>query len=461
MKEYNEYQKEQNKLLMDFLIEKERTEPMVEFIISSYCNQACEYCYLYKHGTELYPSNIQNFNEIVRNFEILLDWLDEKEFTFNDYDFFSGEYFKLPIWEDLFQIIYDREVIKYKKDPRQKNITIPTNGSFLLDEEQTKKLENWMQKLGEIGVDIQVSFSVEGPEEIERMERPLKNSQVKTDTNFYERFFKFRRDHHLPSHPMVTRNFVKNYKTNYDWWIDTTIENNIIQKNQFGKDIYAIPMFLEVRDPEQWDEESLPNYKKFLKYVAEKDLKTIHNNNLDEFARHFFEQSLTRPEGDYYRVQPYIIDFPYVMNKMPCSIQGGAVFRLGDLAYVPCHRTCYPHFVYGHLIKENDKIVGMEADKATLAIKIKNLNPNRQTLKCADCPIRGFCLKGCLGSQYEHTNELFCAQPNVCDMYYTKYKTINEIAEEYDLYDWVKKSLNFTHQGKEFINYARRTIQSL
>jgi hypothetical protein len=100
-----------------------------------------------------------------------------------------------------------------------------------LDEEQTKKLENWMQKLGEIGVDIQVSFSVEGPEEIERMERPLKNSQVKTDTNFYERFFKFRRDHHLPSHPMVTRNFVKNYKTNYDWWIDTTIENNIIQKN--------------------------------------------------------------------------------------------------------------------------------------------------------------------------------------------------------------------------------------
>jgi radical SAM protein with 4Fe4S-binding SPASM domain len=40
----------------------------------------------------------------------------------------------------------------------------------------------------------------------------------------------------------------------------------------------------------------------------------------------------------------------------------------------------------------------MEADKAALAIKIKNLNPNRQTLKCADCPIRGFCLKGCLGS---------------------------------------------------------------
>jgi hypothetical protein len=46
-------------------------------------------------------------------------------------------------------------------------------------------------------------------------------------------------------------------------------------------------------------------------------------------------------------------------------------------------------------------------------------------------------------------------------MYYTKYKTINEIAEEYDLYDWAKKSLNFTSQGKEFINYARRTIQSL
>jgi len=146
---------------------------------------------------------------------------------------------------------------------------------------------------------------------------------------------------------------------------------------------------------------------------------------------------------------------------MPCSIQGGAVFRVSDLAYVPCHRTMYPHFVYGHLIKEDGKIVGMEAHKPTLAIKIKNLNPNRSVLKCSSCPINFMCIKGCLGSQFEHTNDLFCAEDTVCDLLYTKYKTIHEIALEYDLYNWMNKSLEFAIDRKDFINHARTVLETL
>jgi len=42
--------------------------------------------------------------------------------------------------------------------------------------------------------------------------------------------------------------------------------------------------------------------------------------------------------------------------------------------------------------------VELEAEKPTLAIKIKNLNPNRSIMKCASCPIQSICIKGCLGS---------------------------------------------------------------
>ena len=464
----NLYNKEQNKLLTDFLLKKERTEDTVEFVISSICNQSCEYCYLYKHGREMYPPEANNFNNIVENFPILLDWLDENNFTFNDYDLFSGEYFNLPIWEDLLQIIYDRERKRLDYNIRNeihKIVSVPTNASFLMDEEQTKKIEHWLNKFEEINMSLVLSFSVEGPQELEALERPQKNSNnTKTDTNFYEKFFEFRKKYHMSSHPMVTKNFVKNYKTNYDWWIDTTINYNITQQNTQGEEVYAIPMFLEVRDAEQWDTpEALSNYKKFLNYVADKDFATIHNNNLDDFAYHFFDDFTEGRKhlGRYDKIQPYIIGFPYLSNRMTCSIQGGAVFRVGDLAYIPCHRTCYPQFVYGHFRKENGKIVELEAEKPTLAIKIKNLNPNRSIMKCASCPIQSICIKGCLGSQYEHTNELFCAEDTVCDLFYTKYKTIDEIAKRYDLYDWLDKQYTINSNRKEFVHYAKRIIESL
>ena len=58
--------------------------------------------------------------------------------AFNDYDLFSGEYFNLPIWEDLFQIIYDRERKRLDYNIRNeihKIVSVPTNASFLMDEE--------------------------------------------------------------------------------------------------------------------------------------------------------------------------------------------------------------------------------------------------------------------------------------------------------------------------------------
>lgn len=464
----NPFKEQQSQLLTSFLLNKERKNFSIEFILTSVCNQGCEYCYLYKHGKELYPPAANNFDNILKNFPILLDWLDEQGFEYENYDLFTGEYFNMPIWQDIFEIIYNREKKRIEEEgiisPRF--ISIPTNMSFLMDPVKTEKVEKWINRFRAINSDISLSCSVEGPEELEALERPLKVGERKTEENFYKRFNEFRKKYTLASHPMITRNFVKNYKTNYDWWIDTTIENNITQYNGNGKEVYCIPMFLEVRDAEQWDEQSLKDYENFLYYVAEKDLKTLHNNDLDDFAYHFFDD-FTDPTwkkkipGLYTHLQPYIIGYPILVSGMTCSIQKGPVFRVGDLAYVPCHRTCYPDFVYGYFQTENNKIVGLEANNPILAVKIKQLNPNRSVLKCSSCPLKAFCMKGCLGSQYEHTHELFCAEDTVCDMIYTKYKTIHNIALKYNLYEWLEKDTNISIRRKEFINYVKGILEQL
>lgn len=457
-----QYEKEQEQLLLNFLTTKERTAKSVEFIISSVCNQSCEYCYLYKHGSKMYPPESNNAQNIVKNFKILLEWLDENNFTYENYDIFSGEFFALNFWEDILQIIYDSN--KERHNTTYKVVGIPTNASFLLDEEKTEKIEKWMKKLPEVNVDLYLSLSVDGPKDLEFLERPLKNSTIKQN-DFYKRFFDFRKKHHLSSHPMVTKNFVKNYKKYYDWWIDTTIEEGIMGMNQEGKEIYNIPMLLEVRDAEQWDEESLKNLEACYNYIADKDFESLHHKNLDDFAYHFFDfysdEDYKEMRGDYTHVQPYIIGFPYLQFKMPCSIQGGAVFRVGDLAYVPCHRTCYPNHIYGKFIVENDKIVGMKAEHPALAFKVKNLNPNRSMLKCSDCPINFFCLKGCLGSQYEHTGEMFCPEDEVCEMFRVKYRTIHQIALRYGLYDWLNNNVEISKERRDYVNYVRKYLEQL
>lgn len=455
------YQEEQNKLLKHHLFSKERDSKSIEFIITSACNQSCEYCYLFKHGREMYPPESNKPENILTNFPILLDWLEENEFKFDTYDIFSGEFFAFPYWEDIFQIIIDHEQKMLAKDPDRKLhfIDIPTNGSFLLTEESTQNVINWYNKLMENNLDLHLSISVDGPQEIEALERPLNNHNIKTGNNFYERMWKFKKKYQLSGHPMVTKNFLKNYKINYDWWIDNTIKHDI----RFDNDVYAIPMLLEVRDPDQWDEESLANYEKFLNYVVDKDFSTIHENDLDDFAWHFIDDFSDNiaTKGRYCHVQPYIAGYPYLVNKMPCSIQSGPVFRVGDLAWVPCHRTCYPQNVYGKFEVQNGKIIGLKAQNPILAIKIKSLNPNISILKCSSCSMNSLCLKGCLGSQLEHTKELFCAQDEICEMYRVKYKTIHEIAKRYDIYSWVNASLEVPKSRKEFMRYARSVIETL
>lgn len=465
----NLYQEEKNILLQNFIDRYLKDNDMVdsvEFILSSECNQACEYCYLYKYGHKMYTKESNDPTNVVHNFKLLLDYLDKNNFKFHVFDLFSGEFFQLSFWEEILEILYNHSIIEQKDFMKRKIISIPSNFSFLLDDNKTQKIENWLNKFKyEKDIEIFISCSVDGPAELEKLERPIKGSPEIKQKDFYDKLFNFLKKYKYTPHPMVTKNFVLNYKDNYDFWIDNIMKyDNTFKRG--NKTLYNIPMFLEVRDPDQWDSpEVLEKYREFLFYVAEKDLQTYHNNNLKDFAMHIadnFSEGM-KDLGCYNQVQPYIIGFPELHAKIPCSIQSGLVCRVGDLSIVPCHRTCYPNMLYGKFITNAEKteIIGVQGDKVTLAHKIQTCNPNRSYLRCTDCPIKIFCIKGCLGSQYENTGELFGSQDNVCNMFKIKYKTIHEICEKYGIYDIIFQDISIPDERRRFIAYAREQLSKL
>lgn len=456
------YEEEQKQLFRSVMRRYDKPADAVEFIISSHCNQKCEYCYFYKHGEELYPPEINKKENILRNLPLLLEWLDEEEYAYNKYDVFSGEFFNLPYWEDVLQIFYDYTVNGGKK----RLMTIPTNLSFCMSDEKIKKVEYWIDKIKSCGIDLFLSCSVDGPMELENVERGLYSATTKDENNFYDKAFSFVARHAAGFHPMVTREFVKNYKQNYDWWMEQLKKYDMtLMKEHTGKIVYDIPMFLEVRDAEQWDDESLENYRQFLWYIAEKDYNDLHQGNLESFAYHMLDDFTPDIEdfGEYNNLQPYLIQFPSVFSHMGCTVSRGAMFRVGDLALVPCHRTMYPNFIHGHLIvnEEGTKIVDVKPENVLLEVKIKNFNPCRSMLKCGNCDLKLFCMRGCLGSQYERNKELFSPEEQVCKLMKIKYKTIHEIAEHYGIYDLAESLFGISQKRRDIVKYERKVFGRL
>ena len=113
--------------------------------------------------------------------------------------------------------------------------------------------------------------------------------------------------------------------------------------------------------------------------------------------------------------------------------------RLGDLAIVPCHRTSYDRFNYGKFIVENDKIIDIEGSNVSLASEILMGNMANHP-KCDTCSIKKFCLKGCLGAQFEANNEILYPCESVCNLFKAKQKFLKyKYFTELKIFDKAKK----------------------
>lgn len=412
------FQEENNELLkyiLNGVIEdwkKPGTDRFLELYITADCNQRCDYCYLVKYGDELYPKELRKPDQIIKNLRLLLDYLLEIDGVPNRIDLFSGEI----LGTKLGDMVLDTLLEYIQKGFHVKSICIPSNMSFCLTQSTMEKIDNYIDRFEQLKCRIGISCSMDGLI-VDKINRPFANNTNKLKTEeYYKRIVGFCTRHKFGYHPMISANSLKYQKENYKIWLQIlhlTFPDEEEFKSNFGH-----VMQLMVRNND-WTEEYIKQYLDWLNFLIETDKKEYFNNSNKEF----FDSIYTNKVNDFLN----LTFVPYQLSEFPvfsCTIGKIICVRLGDLAICPCHRTSYDKYLFGKFEVENDKIIDIKANNIQLASAIYLTNTLIKP-KCDECPIVTMCMKGCLGCQYENTNEIFYPVKTVCDLMKISYLFLN------------------------------------
>ena len=401
----NRFHEENNELLQHYLDRNyfkqdpdEDNYPAIEFMLTSDCDHRCKYCYLKKHEEKLYPKEIRDPELILKNAAIFLDYLAEKQCKFKP-DIFSGELFSQELGFDFLELLYQHAL---RCPGSFKAITVPSNMSFIADEEKIRRVENEIKRFSEINITLHISASFDGKYLLEN--RPFIDGNEIRDEEYFEKLFHFVWKHRCGLHPMVSAFNIDKWKDNYQWFKNMAKKHNII--DPLTKEGIE-PMMLVVRD-DNWTEEAVSHLLDYLDYVINNKYEELGSDPA-KFAEYLFRTHKDRHEN---------ITMPVHYgsgNKISCGIQHYLTVRMGDLTIVQCHRMAYDQFNAGRFMLEDDKITGVQAGNLGMFLTIKAaLGQNLP--QCENCVIHPVCMKGCLGSQYENTRDPFLPVESVCDM---------------------------------------------
>ena len=384
----------------------------VELYITSECNLKCEYCYLSKHGDELYPKEIRNQDLILQNLQILLKHFFEEKYIIQKLELFSGEIWGTSFSDNIFNIILN----SIKEGLSIKEIIIPSNMTFITSENATKNIQEWIDKYKTIQTDLVFSASIDGLY-IEDLSRPFIDSSKNglRDEDYYEKLFSFCKKNNFGFHPMISSSNAKYQINNHEWFLK--------MMKKYEIDYSSSIMFLEVRNND-WTQETIKDYLKFLDYFFD-TLRTRYYKSDKEMIEDIFNLNDNRLLVNY---NP--ISLNYNFNELGCTIHKTLHIRLGDLAIVPCHRLSYSALNYGYYIIENNKIIGIKSNNPQMALKTYFTNMNVSHNGCDTCIYRRFCLKGCLGAQYETNKDLWMPCENVCELLKNKIRFLIKKYEE-------------------------------
>lgn len=377
----------------------------LEVFITPYCNQACEYCYLVKNSEKLYPKDLAKPEIILNNLDILLNYLEENNYYPQSLDLYSGE-----IWESKLGIEVLNKILNFvkKSNKKVKFIMIPSNFSFILNDEIRPVIEEIIEAFKYYECALNFSCSYDGPI-VEETNRPFVNrdTKIKTTEEYTDFLFKWCKKFGYGFHPMVNAYSIEKWEDQIKWWI-----KNI---KDYGMDLYLNTMFLEVRNDE-WTDEKIYYFLKYLNTFIDETIETFHNNDMESYIRESFRKFKTKRKGSNYNTQ----SFAYSSLNQGCGVDRLMTIRLGDLAWVPCHRLAYEKLVYGRLIvNENKQITGIEALNIPLFVGINSLN-YKGHIKCDTCPIAKICIRGCYGTQFEAHQEIYYPCETVCNLYKAK-----------------------------------------
>lgn len=420
-----------------------RNDANLEIFITPSCNQHCEYCYLVKYD-KLYPKEINNKNIILNNLKILYDYIIEQNYHIPKVEFFTGE-----IWHTQFGLdILDITLQYLKKGLKVDWFMIASNCSFISDDKQSAKIQNYIDAFKAINAPLSFSISYEG-KILEEESRPSNSGLIKDD-DYCDKLFAFAKHNNYCFHPMVSSHNVSKWIENYNWYK--------AQLKKYDMDISRV-MMLEVRNAD-WTEENCNDYCKLMDYMIEDYKKEYCNNSVELFADDLLN---VRSGNNNLSNRGYV---PFAICEtdsfIGCTCATDLTVRLGDLAICPCHRTSYNTYLYGKFIVKDNKIVDIEANNPQMAIKIIMSNFNLASFGCDTCIYNTCCLKGCYGSQLETMGDPFIPIPNICHFFnrklsflFQKYKDMGVIDYYYTFtpyekdYPRVKNVLSIYEKWRE------------
>lgn len=414
----------------------------IELYISPECNQACEYCYLIKNRNKLYPQEIADHNLILKNLDIFFNYLIEKNYFPTSIDLFSGE-----IWNSPFGMAVLEKLLNFVKiaDGKVKSIMIPSNFSFILDDYYKEKVEQIIEAAKYYGTSLLLSCSYDGPI-VEEKNRPFvkDDSAKKTTDEYISRLFDWCKKFNFGFHPMVNAHNIDKWPDQFKWWVDTL--------NKYDLNIWAYSMFLEVRNNE-WTEDTIKKYLYYLNESIDYTIDKIYKNDLNAYKDEIF---CLNPQNNG-ELKNYNFQ---ALGANPincgCSVDHLISIRLGDLAWVPCHRTSYEKLIYGKLIVEDNKIQGIKALNLPLMISVNSLG-YKGLVKCNSCPIANYCMRGCYGANFEYSKEMFYPCPTVCDLLTAKLIFLLTKWEKM----YFEKDINIDSRVKAVFNDIKNNINNL
>ncbi|MFA5052727.1 MAG: hypothetical protein WC565_01590 [Parcubacteria group bacterium] len=400
------YQEENNQLVESFLnhsffkgfkhpeLKESENFKSLELFFNDKCNLKCKYCYLQRFGEKLYPHEHQDGETLLKNLKMLLDWLNEKEYVPEHIEIFSGEVFIQDAGWKAINMILDN----YKdKEKKPEYIVVPTNFTFILSSDLTKKVEDLLTKAKEVGLPIGLSSSFDG--KYCEVNRPFKSGKEIRDDAYYDKVFEFSKKWGTGFHPMVYSEHIEDWQKNWLWFQENFSKHRLPWKN-----IYL----LEVRNVE-WTERQMADLGKFVEFLIHWTFDNPCHGDVGTYLDFLFD-------GGYNILRNPLTT---IGRGIGCSIQSNLVLRLGDLSLVPCHRTSYSPFNFGKFKVENGKITSFESKNVDMMVAIYSFDASTQPY-CEQCLLKTLCSFGCLGSQLEVTGDPFTPIPSVCQMEHIK-----------------------------------------
>lgn len=406
---FNKFRKEERSYLWEDNWKK------IEIYVDDTCDLSCKYCYLTKYGNELYPQSKKKHTNLYKNLDMLLQWIYDNKFTVN-LELFSGELLSRQFGRNIV-----RRILEFYRDRdyKPKVIIIPSNMTFIFNEQYIKEVTNLLEISKEIGIKLCISASVDG--KYCESNRPFKNKNLIRDDKYYDKLFSFCKKWDIGFHPMIYSKKIDKWIDNFNWFMD------MFRKYDMDSGFLYL---LEVRNSE-WSEKDIKNFGKFIRYLVRWSYD-FNNKDIKQYISWLREK-----KGFNILSNPLMT----IGRGLGCSFQSTLFIRLGDLAIVPCHRTAYNGFIAGYLNNDGKQIIDITSKNIATYISAVTTNSNQYPF-CEQCVISSMCPHGCLGSQYEEMGDLFTPIPTVCQLEHVKIKSLIDEYKKLGIYGYIYEYVN-------------------